>query len=108
MQLSILGHTLDRLEAASLGLDGEHRAALDCHAVDQDGARAALARVAADVCAREADHIAQVMHEQEPWFDLMLVLVPVDCRRDLVLHALSPLNPMGAAAPGTVWVNQTS
>jgi hypothetical protein len=48
------------------------------------------------------------MHEQEPWFDLMLVLVPVDCRRDLVLHALSPLNPMGAAAPGTVWVNQTS
>src|ERR1700716_3310871 len=101
MQLSILGHTLDRLEAASLGLDGEHRAALDCHAVDQDGARAALARVAADVCAREADHIAQVMHEQEPWLDLMLVLVPVDCRRDLVLHALSPLNPpRGRRRPG--------
>jgi hypothetical protein len=40
------------------------------------------------VGAGETDHIAQVVHEQQPWLDLMLVLVTVDCRRDLVLHTL--------------------
>src|SRR6266850_1219071 len=88
MQLSIRRHAFDRGEAVAFRLDGEHRAALDGLPVDQDGASAALAGVAPDVSAREADHIAQVVHEQEPWLDLMLVLVPVDCRRDLVLHTL--------------------
>src|ERR1700686_681002 len=106
MQLAVLRHPLDRREAFAFGLDGEHRAALDRLAVDQDRAGAALAGVTADVRAGEADHVAQVVHEQEPWFDLMLVLVSVDCRRDLVLHAL--LLSQWVAAPGTAAVDQTS
>src|SRR6266699_6561647 len=49
VQLPILGHALDRHQVPALGLDGEHGAALDGLAVDQDGARAALAGVTADV-----------------------------------------------------------
>jgi len=58
MKLSILGHALDRGEVAAFGLNGEHRAALHRLSIDEDGAGAALARVAADVCAGEADHVA--------------------------------------------------
>jgi hypothetical protein len=60
------------------------------------------------VGARETDHVTQVVHEQQPWLDLMLVLVSVDSRRDLVLHTLLLSTPMRAAAPGTVPVNQAS
>src|SRR4030088_469376 len=90
VQLAVLGHALDRGQALALSLDCEHRAALDRLAVDQDGACAALAGVAAHARAREADAVAQVMHEQEARLDLMLMPVAVDGGRDLVLHTTPP------------------
>src|SRR5229473_521179 len=85
MELAVLGHALDRGDVSTLGLDGEHRAALDRLAVDQDRAGAALTGVAADVGAGEAGFVADVMHEQEPRLDL--VLVPAAVRPPSKLRA---------------------
>src|SRR2546423_4765096 len=101
VQLAILGHALDRLQALALGLDGEHRAALDGLAVDQDGARAALAGVASDVRAGEPQVVAQVMHEKQARLDLVLVPAAVDGGGDLQLHTvlLNPSDGGRAAEP---------
>src|ERR1700730_1915601 len=88
VELAVLGHALDRREALALGLEREHGAALDRLAVHQDRAGAALACVAPDVGASQADHVPQVVHEQKPRLDLMLVVMTVDCRRHLLLHTL--------------------
>jgi hypothetical protein len=108
MELPILGHALDRRELLTLGLDGEHGAALDRLAVDEDRAGAALARIAPDVGARQPYDVPKVVHEQKPRFDFVLVPVAVDSGRYLVLHTLLSYLPQGAAAPGTVPVNQAS
>src|ERR1700674_4836136 len=103
MQLAILGHALYGGQGLPLGLDGEHRAALDGLAVDQDGARAALARVTADVRSGEAHHISQVVDEKEPGLDLVLLFVAIDGGRDLVLHTTPPhLRWRRSRAPKTV------
>src|SRR5579859_1818490 len=86
VQLIAVGHALDGREVAAVGLDGEHRAALDRLAVHVDRARAALAGVAADVRSGQAYDIPEVVHEQQSRFDLVLVLTPVDGDSDLVLH----------------------
>ncbi|OLC16976.1 MAG: hypothetical protein AUH32_00110 [Actinobacteria bacterium 13_1_40CM_66_12] len=88
MELAVLGHALDRGEVLAFGLDGEHRAALHRLAVDEDRARAALAGVTSDVRSGEAGHVADVVHEQEPWLDLMLVPAAIDGGGDLVLHCV--------------------
>src|ERR1700674_780927 len=98
VELPIFGHALNRGQLLALGLDGEHRAALDRLAVDEDRARAALARVAPDVGAGQPDDVPQVMHQQKPRFDLMLVPVAVDRGRDLVLHMLLLITPGGGGA----------
>ena len=49
VEVVAVAQALDGGDARAVGLDGEHRAALDRPAVDVDRARAALARVAADV-----------------------------------------------------------
>src|SRR5437773_10476223 len=101
VELAILGQALDRLQALALCLNGKHRAALHRLAVDEDRARAALARVASDVCAGEPQVVAQVMHEQQARLDLMLVPAAVDGSRDLQLHTvlLNPLRWRRAAEP---------
>jgi len=88
VQLAILGHALDRGQALALGLDGEHRAALHRLAVDVDRAGAALTCIAADVRPGEPEVVTEVMHEQEPGLDLMLVPAAVDGGRNLVFHAV--------------------
>src|SRR6266568_4468808 len=90
VELIALGHAFNGREAAAVGLDGEHRAALDRLAVHVDRACAALAGVAADVRSGQAHDIPEVVHEQQPRLDLMLVLMPVDGDSDLVLHAAPP------------------
>ena len=55
--------------ARAVGLGGEHRARLHRLAVEQHGARAARRGVAADVGAGEAEHVAQVLHEQRAGLD---------------------------------------
>ena len=73
-----VGHALDRLDLAAVGLDGEHRARLGALAVDVDGAGAAVARVAADVGAGQAEDVAQEVDEQEPRLDVGLARLAVD------------------------------
>src|SRR6266566_352474 len=86
VELITLGHAFDGRKAAAVRLDGEHRAALDRLAVDVDRAGAALAGVAADVRSGQTHDIPEVVHEQQPRFDLVLVLAPVDGNSDLVVH----------------------
>src|SRR5216683_2911296 len=59
------------------------------------GAVAALTGVAADVGAGEAGFVADVMHEQEPRLDLVLVPAAVDCSGDLMLHLRPPSSQKG-------------
>src|SRR5258708_29954516 len=98
VQLTVRGHALDRGELLAFGLDGEHGAALDGFSVHQDGASAALAGVAADVSPGEADYVSQVVHEQQPGLNLVLLPVTVDCGRDLVFHTLLLLNDLPRCA----------
>src|SRR5262249_28749292 len=58
MQFAILREPLDRLDRSAVGLDGEHHAALDRIAVVEDGARSAIAGVAAHVRAGEIEVVA--------------------------------------------------
>src|SRR4051812_17065493 len=58
VQLAAGGEPLDRGDLGALGLDREHGARLDGLAVNVDGARAALAGVAADVRAGEPELLA--------------------------------------------------
>src|SRR5262245_42499093 len=59
VELAALRQALDRGDLGALGLDREHRAGLDRLAVDVDGARAALAGIAADVRSGEPEVLAQ-------------------------------------------------
>ena len=65
IELSVGGQALDGEDVASVGLDGEHGAALDGLAVDVDGAGAADGGLAADVRAGESGDFAQVVNEQQ-------------------------------------------
>jgi len=69
VQRAVLGQALDGRDAAAFGLGGQYRARLDGAAVDVDDARAALAGVAADVGAGQAEMIAQIVNEQGPFLD---------------------------------------
>src|SRR5690606_13870908 len=64
---------LDRHDLAAVGLDGEHRAALDALAVHEDRAGAAVAGVAADRRAGLPEVIPEEMDEEQPGLHLLLV-----------------------------------
>src|SRR5579871_486144 len=91
MEVASLRESLDRGDLSALGLDGEHGARLDGAAVEEDGAGAALAGVAADVGTREAELLAQEAHEQLPRLDVGLALHPVDGKLNRNAHAAKPL-----------------
>ena len=78
VQLAVGGQALDGRDVGAVGLDGEHRARLHRLAVEEDGARPARRRVAADVGAGEAEHLPQVVDEQHPGLDLVLLRRAVD------------------------------
>ena len=65
VQLAVGGHPFDGQDLGAVGLDREHRAALDGLAVQLDGAGAAQRRLAADVRTGESDHLAQVMNQEK-------------------------------------------
>src|ERR1700694_3160975 len=98
VQLTVFRHALDRREVPALGLDGEHGAAFNGLPVHQDRARAERARVTADVGADKADDVPQIVDEQQPGLDLMLLPVPVDGGCDLVFDTLL-LRPLPARLP---------
>jgi hypothetical protein len=81
MELAVLLEPLDRHELLALGLDGEHRAGLHGPVVQENGAGAAMGRVAADVRAGQAQHVAQQVDQQEARLHVGLVLFAVDRER---------------------------
>src|SRR5215813_314141 len=76
---------LHRHDLPAVGLHREHRTGLHGPAVEEDGAGAAVGRVAADVRAREPEDLADQVHEEETRLDVCLELLAVD--RHLDLHA---------------------
>src|SRR5256886_12274320 len=64
MEPTVLGEALDRRDLPAVGLDREHRARFDGMAVQEDGARAAMARITTDVGSREPELVPNEVHEQ--------------------------------------------
>src|SRR5262249_13810607 len=70
VELTVLVEALDGDDAAAVGLDREQRARLHRRAVEQDRARAAAARVAADVGPGQLQRAADEMDEQRARLDV--------------------------------------
>ena len=81
-----VGDALDGPDLPAVGLDGEHRAGLGALAVDVDGARAAVARVAADHGPHLAHHLPEVVHEEHAGLHLVAVGRAVDRDRNPSHH----------------------
>ena len=67
-----LGERLDRLDRGAVGLDGQQHAGLHGLAVQDDGAGAAVPRIAADVRSGQAAVVTDEMDEQAPRLDAEL------------------------------------
>ena len=78
MQVAVAGQAFDRGDVGAVRLDREHGARLHRLAVDQDGARAADAGLAADVRAGEAAAVTQEMNEQQTRLDDVIARRVVD------------------------------
>ena len=78
VQLAVPLEALDGEHLGAVGLDGQHRAGLHAHPVEVNGARPAVARVAADHRARLAEPFTQVLDEQHAGLDVVLVDEAVD------------------------------
>ena len=74
--------TLDRRDLGAVGLHREHGARLHRLSVEQHRARAARRGVTTHVGAREAAHLAQVVHEQQSRLDVVVVARAVDREGD--------------------------
>src|SRR5438045_2819510 len=73
-QLPVLAQALDRLDRGAVGLDGQQHAALHELPVHDHRARAAVARVAADVAAGQVEVVADEVDEQLARLDFAFVL----------------------------------
>ena len=71
---------------AAARLHGEHRARLDRPAIEQDCAGSANGGLAADVCARQAQSLAEVMDQQQPRLDFVVIRLPIDLQLNLDGH----------------------
>src|SRR5919201_21881 len=102
MQLAILRQAFDGGDGPPFDLDSEQRAGLDRPAVEQDGAGAALAGVAAHVRSGQAEDVAQEMDEQQAGLDLAGLQNPVDFDGDGA-HVGPPSGPCERTRPGGPW-----
>jgi hypothetical protein len=86
--------TLDCHDGTSLDLPGQDKAATDRFAVEQNGAGATVASVAADLHARGAERVAQDLCQARRRIDLRRYLPPVEGKGDAggqnVKHGRSP------------------
>ena len=73
---------LDRRDRRAVGLDREHQARVDAQAVDEDGARAALADQAALLGAGQAEVVAQDLEQGVVGRDVERARAAVDGERD--------------------------
>src|SRR6266566_6952635 len=70
VKLAVLLEALDGRHFCLIGLDREHRARLHRAAIDQNRARAAVGRVAADMSAGHPEVFAEEVDEQRARFDV--------------------------------------
>src|SRR5712691_1702503 len=89
VELAVLGEALDGGDGGAVSLHGEERARLHRHAFHEDDAGAALARVAADVGARQTDDFSDVVDEKQSWLDFVAVRLAVDGDLDWQFHGAS-------------------
>src|SRR5262249_33224320 len=91
VQLAVGGQSLDGPHMVTIDLDGEYRARLDGPVVQQHRACPALAGIAANVRACQAELLAQEVHEQVARLDVTRVAGPVDSDADMdpVSHSAS-------------------
>lgn len=82
-QLPVMGQPLHGGHLASVGLDGEHGAALDARAVQFDRAGPAVRGVAADRGAGQTEAVAEVVDQEETGFHVVLVRRAVHLHRDV-------------------------
>ena len=93
MQLAVLGETLDRHHIGTVAGNGERRAGLHGLAVDMDHAGAALAGVAADMCAGQTKLVPQELDQQRAAFDFAAHRLPVHFHRNSRHRPLLPYRP---------------
>src|SRR5437899_580387 len=86
MELAVLLQPFDGGDVAAVGLHGQHRARLHGHAVEEDGAGAAVRGVAADVGAGEPEALAQQVDEQQARLHLCFEGRAVDGDVDVMLR----------------------
>src|SRR5690606_28806312 len=80
------GQPLDRGDLGALGLHRKQRAGLHTATVEQHCAASALARIAADLRARQAHRVAQEVDQQDTRLDLARDGAAVDGNADGYLH----------------------
>ena len=95
VQLAVRLEPLDGRDLVAVGLDGEHGAGLDRAAVEQHGAGAAAGGVAPDVRTGQPDRAPDVVHQQDPRFDVLGVGRAVDGDGDC---------PCLLSSPGPGWL----
>src|SRR5437879_8637128 len=88
MDLASFGQTLDGVDLRAVGLHGGDGARFRAAAVDHDGTGAALAGIASDMRACQAQLVAQEVHEQHTRVDGRFANLAVDGHRNL-RHELS-------------------
>src|SRR2546426_7522523 len=91
VQLAVLRQTLDGHDIRAVHLDREEVAGFHRLAVHEDRARAALARVTADVRSGEAHGLANVVDQEQAGLDFMAVALTLDRHLDWQVYDSSSL-----------------
>ncbi|GLX21620.1 hypothetical protein Slala02_48570 [Streptomyces lavendulae subsp. lavendulae] len=100
MQTAVLpGEALDGGDLCAVLGDGEQQAAVEAPAVDEDGARPALAVVAALLRAGEAEPLAQRVEQGRAVVQVERVPFAVDVERDLRVRGLLAVHDEAPASP---------
>src|ERR687892_1791494 len=86
MEFPILLQPFDREDFAAISLHGQNRAGLDCLAVEDDRARTTQARLTANVRTGEAQHVAQIVNQEQARLDFVGVPLTVDGDGNCSLH----------------------
>ena len=103
---AVTRQAFDGDDVAAVGLHGQHRTGLDAVAVEVNGARTAVAGVAADHGSDLAEAVTQVVHEEQPRFHVVGISCSIDGDSDahsptlLWLAAQNARNGETDSAPG--------
>src|SRR5260370_39920298 len=83
MQRIAVGKAFDGADSLSMGLDGEHQAGAQGLVVQDDGAGAAYAVLAADMGAGQPAVVADDVDQSAPRFGAHRIVAAVDVKRDV-------------------------